>query len=42
MTKSEKERLMKQLESEMMKAAKDLDFERATELRDALFELRSS
>ena len=42
MTKKEKEKLMKELENEMMKAARDLDFERATELRDALFELRSS
>ena len=41
MTKKEKEKLMSDLEKEMMKAARDLDFERATELRDALFELRS-
>ena len=41
MTKKEKEKMMKDLESEMMKAARELDFERATELRDALFELRS-
>ena len=32
---------MKEIESEMMKAAKELDFERATELRDILFEMRS-
>ena len=41
MTKKEKEKMMKDLEQEMMKAARELDFERATELRDALFELRS-
>ena len=41
MTKKEKDKMMKDLESEMMKAARELDFERATELRDALFELRS-
>ena len=41
MTKKEKEKMMKELETEMMKAARELDFERATELRDALFELRS-
>ena len=40
-TKNEKERIMKEIEQEMMKAAKDLDFERATELRDILFEMRS-
>lgn len=40
-TKNEKERLMKEIEQEMMKAAKELDFERATELRDILFEMRS-
>ena len=32
--------LMKEIEKEMLKAAKELDFERATELRDALFELK--
>jgi excinuclease ABC subunit B len=42
MTKKEKEKIMADLEKEMMKAARDLDFERATELRDALFELRSN
>ena len=41
MTKKEKEKLMKDLEKEMMEAARELDFERATELRNALFELRS-
>ena len=42
MTKKEKEKLMKDLEKEMMAAAKELDFERATELRNALFEMRSN
>ncbi len=40
-TKKEKDRIMKDIEQEMMKAAKELDFERATELRDILFEMRS-
>ena len=40
-TKKEKDRIMKEIENEMMKAAKELDFERATELRDILFEMRS-
>ena len=40
-TKKEKDRIMKEIEQEMMKAAKELDFERATELRDILFEMRS-
>ena len=33
---------MIKLEEEMKKAASELDFERATELRDALFELKSN
>ena len=41
MTKKDKDKLIKELEKEMMDAARELDFERATELRDALFELRS-
>lgn len=41
MTKKEKEKTMKEIEAEMMKAARELDFERATELRDILFEMRS-
>lgn len=41
MTKEEKEKLIKNIEKEMMNAAKNLDFERATELRDILFELKS-
>ena len=33
--------LMIKIESEMKEAAKNLDFERAMELRDVLFELKS-
>ena len=40
-TKKEKDRIMKDIEQEMMKAARELDFERATELRDILFEMKS-
>ena len=41
MSKSEKNKLMIRLENEMKEAAKNLDFEKAMELRDALFELKS-
>ena len=41
MSKRDKEKLMIRIEEEMKEAAKNLDFERATELRDILFELRS-
>lgn len=41
MSKKEKELLILNLEAAMREAAKDLDFERAMELRDALFELKS-
>lgn len=41
MTKEEKINLMNQIEQEMKEAAKNLEFERATELRDILFELKS-
>ena len=37
--KKNKQELIKELEIEMKKAAKELDFERAMELRDAMFEL---
>jgi excinuclease ABC subunit B len=37
----ESTRLMKQIEEEMIEAAKRLDFERATELRDILFEMKA-
>ena len=39
--KKENTRLIKQIEDEMKEAAKKLDFERATELRDILFELKA-
>lgn len=39
--KKESTRIVKQIESEMQEAAKRLDFERATELRDILFELKA-
>ena len=41
MSKKEKNDLMLKIENEMKEAAKCLDFERAMELRDALFELKS-
>ena len=40
LSKKDKELLMNRIEEEMKQAAKDLDFERAMELRDALFELK--
>ena len=39
-TKAEKQKLMAQIESEMKEAAKQLNFERAAELRDILYEIR--
>ena len=39
-TKKEKQKIMEKIEKEMMEAAKELDFERATELRDILFEMK--
>ncbi len=39
-SKKKKERIIKQIEEEMQEAAKNLNFERATELRDILFELK--
>ena len=41
MSSKEKMNLMITLENEMKEAAKNLDFERAMELRDILFELKS-
>lgn len=41
MSKQEKRNLMIRLEAEMREAAKNLDFERAVELRDILFEMKS-
>ncbi|MDK9857575.1 excinuclease ABC subunit UvrB [Staphylococcus equorum] len=40
MTKKEREKTIANIEKEMKQAAKDLDFEKATELRDMLFELK--
>ncbi|MFJ7838496.1 excinuclease ABC subunit UvrB [Lysinibacillus sphaericus] len=40
LTKAEKEKLLASLEVEMKEAAKALDFERAAELRDTIFELK--
>ena len=41
MSKQEKQNLMIKIENEMKEAAKIMDFERAMELRDILFELKS-
>ncbi len=41
MSSSERKELMIKIENEMKEAAKQLDFERAVELRDILFELKS-
>ena len=41
MSKKEKLALMLSIEEQMKEAAKNLDFERATELRDILFEMKS-
>ncbi|WP_066366099.1 excinuclease ABC subunit UvrB [Neobacillus fumarioli] len=41
MSKKEKDRLIADMEKEMKEAAKALDFERAAELRDLLFELKA-
>ena len=41
MSKKEKETLMLKIEEEMKNAAKNLDFERAMELRNILFEMKS-
>jgi len=41
MTKKEKAQIMQSIEEQMKEAAKTLDFERAMELRDILFELKS-
>jgi excinuclease ABC subunit B len=42
LSKKEKRDMMLKIESEMRKAAKDLDFEKAMELRDILFEMRAN
>ncbi|AMV12231.1 excinuclease ABC subunit B [Geobacillus thermoleovorans] len=41
MTKQEREELIQKLEAEMKEAAKALDFERAAQLRDIIFELKA-
>lgn len=41
LTKKERQQTMERIEQEMKDAAKALDFERASELRDILFELRA-
>ncbi len=41
-SKKEKEKMLNEIEMEMKQAAKNLDFERATELRDILFELKAN
>ena len=41
-SKKEKEQIMESLEQEMREAAKSLNFERAMELRDILFEMKSN
>jgi len=41
MSKKDKELIMMNIETEMKEAAKNLDFERAMELRDILFEMKS-
>ncbi|MBW7474954.1 excinuclease ABC subunit UvrB [Paenibacillus oenotherae] len=41
MSKKERQKLIQRLEEEMKQAAKDLQFERAAELRDALLELKA-
>ena len=39
-SKKEKQKMIERIEKEMMEAARNLDFERATELRDIMFELK--
>ncbi|MDX8044653.1 excinuclease ABC subunit UvrB [Gracilibacillus sp. S3-1-1] len=41
MTKKEKQELIEKMENEMKQAARDLDFERAAELRDLVLELKA-
>ncbi len=42
LSKKEKQEMLLRIESEMREAAKNMDFERAMELRDILFELKSN
>jgi len=41
MSKADNEKLIRDMEKEMKEAAATLDFERAAELRDMIFELKS-
>jgi excinuclease ABC subunit B len=41
LTKKDKEKMLKSIEQEMKDAAKNLNFEKAAELRDLLFELKT-
>ena len=41
LSKKEKQKIMQTIEEEIKNAAKNLDFERAMELRDVLFEMQS-
>ena len=40
-SRKEKQKMIERIEKEMMDAARNLDFERATELRDIMFELKT-
>ena len=40
LTEEEKEAIARQIEEQMLSAARDLDFERAAKLRDQLLEMR--
>ncbi len=42
LTKKDKDKTLKALEKEMQEAAKNLDFEKAAELRDLIFELKAA
>jgi len=41
LSKKEKDKVIEKMEKEMREAAKELNFERATELRDIIFELKA-
>jgi excinuclease ABC subunit B len=41
LTRKDRDKIVKDLENEMKQAAKNLDFERAAELRDLIFELKA-
>ena len=42
LSKKESREMMQKVENEMRKAAKELDFERAMQLRDILFEMKAN